>query len=249
MEQNLDLKVLLYMVRKRLFLLIIAAFIGAISAFLISEYLITDSFVSKTQVYISNTEDFNYAAKVDGSDLSTARSMADTYCIILLSQRARDLLDAKLLQNEIYLSTPEKQRTNSVYVEVSDGSQVLDITAKALDPVIAALVCNTMVDVSAELVSEIFKSGRSNSLGDAKINYTPASPKVRQNMIIGILAGMIIAVGIIVLTFLVDNRVKDESDFARKVGIPVLGEVPSMHLNSSSKEVYTYYAATEKEKR
>ncbi len=246
MEQNLDLKVLLYMIRKRLFVLIIAAFLGAIGAYLISEYLITDTFVSSTQVYISNKEDFNYTNKVEGSDLTTSRSMADTYCIILQSQRGKDLLNAKLLQNEIYLNTPEKSRKNAVFVEVSGDSQVLDITAKALDPVIAALVCNTMVEVSAELISEIFTSGRSNSLGEAKINYTPASPKVRQNMLIGILIGIAVSVVLIVLSFMVDNRVKDESDFVRKVGIPVLGEVPSMHLNTQTKEAYPYYGSAKK---
>nr|MBQ5811189.1 hypothetical protein [Clostridia bacterium] len=247
MEQALDLKVLFYMIRKKFIWIVVAAFVGAIAAFFISEYAITDTFTSSTQVYISNSQEAQYSDKVNNTDLSASKSMASTYCIILQSRRATALLEAKLQQNEIFANTQPKFQKYSLGVSVRSSSEVLSITAKAYDPVIASIVCNTMVDVSAELISEIFESGRSNSLGEAPINYNPASPNVRQNMLIGIIVGFAVSVALVVLTFLVDNRVKDESDFVRKVGIPVLGEVPSMNTTTTGKEKYAYYANYQKE--
>ena len=90
-------------------------------------------------------------------------------------------------------------------------------------------------------------SGRANSLGDALVNYTPASPNTRFNILIGAVIGIAVAASLVVLSFLMDNRVKDESDFVRKVGIPVLGEVPSMHVGENGKEGYSYYADYKKQ--
>ena len=247
MEQNLEIKVLLYMIRRKFIWVVVAALLGAISAFFISEYMMTDTFVSSTQVYIGNSHDTGNPNKVNSSDLSASKSMASTYCIILQSRRATALLDAKLNQNPNFTAVSPKMQVFTVSVAVRANSEVINISVKAYDPVIAALVCNTMVDVSAELIGEIFETGRSNSLGEAPVNYTPADPDVRQNMIIGIFVGVAISISLIVLSFLVDNRVKDESDFVRKVGIPVLGEVPSMNTNTNEKEKHKYYVNTQQE--
>ncbi len=241
MEQTLDFKVLFYMIRKKFYWIVLAAFLGALAAFFISEYLMPDVFESNTQVYISNSQEPQPTDKVTGSDLSTSKTMASTYCIILQSQRATDLLKAKLEVDETYANTDSDLRNYTVSISVESSTEVIKIAAKAGDPHIAALVCNTMVEVSAELIGEIFESGRSNSLGDARVNYTPASPNPRLNMVIGAFIGIAISAVLVVLSFLVDNRVKDESDFVRKVGIPVLGEVPSMHVHDAEKEGHSYY--------
>ncbi|MBR5539591.1 MAG: hypothetical protein IKU61_06800 [Clostridia bacterium] len=247
MEQALDFKSLFYMLRKKFYWVIIALFLGVLAGFFISEYLMTDMFVSSTQIYISNSQETQIIDKVSGSDITASRSMANTYCIILQSQRSTDLLKAKLQENELYLNTSSKLRNYTVTISVQSNTEVLKISAKAGDPMIAALVCNTVVEVASELISEIFESGRANSLGDASVNYTPASPNTRLNIIIGAVVGILIAGGLIVLSFLADNRVKDESDFVRKVGIPVLGEVPSMHVEENGKEDYYYYANYKKQ--
>ena len=185
--------------------------------------------------------------KVSGSDITASRSMANTYCIILQSQRSTDLLKAKLQENEMFLAASQNSRQYTVTISVLSNTEVLRISAKAGDPNIAALVCNTMVEVSSELISEIFESGRSNSLGDATVIYTPAAPNVRLNMVIGAIIGIAISASLVVISFLMDNRVKDESDFVRKVGIPVLGEVPSMHAEENGKEDYSYYVNYKKQ--
>ena len=111
----------------------------------------------------------------------------------------------------------------------------------------AALICNTMVDVSTNLISDIFEGGRCNSLGEATPEYRQCFPNVRNMMLVGALLGMALAAGAILIVYLVDNRVKDEADFVSKIGIPVLGEVPSIHELDGGKEGYGYYADYQKQ--
>ncbi len=252
MEKTLDFKVIFYMLRTKVVWVVVAAIIGALAAFAISAFLLTEQFTSQTQVYISNKQELQ-ESKIQSSDLSASRSMANTYCIILESPRATDLLKYKLSQNEEY--TASKIKDYKVSFSVVDNTEVLKISVRSADPILSALVCNTMVDVAIDLISEIFDSGRCNPLGKAVPNYVPSSPNVRGNMLIGLVLGMAISGALVVFWFMLDNRVKDENDFVQKVGIPVLGEVPSMHENTTrkrskkgkKKKGYGYYYAYTKQ--
>ncbi|MBQ5390706.1 MAG: hypothetical protein IIU58_07350 [Clostridia bacterium] len=245
MEKTLDFKVLFYMLRTKLVWIILAAIIGSLLAFCVSSFLLTEQFAASTQFYISNSQEQNNN-KVNSADLVVSRSIASTYCIILESKRATDLLKHKLSEKEQFARSAIK--SYNMDVSVMGDSEVLKITVTSPDPNIAALVCNTMVDVSVDMISEIFEGGRSNPLGEAVPNYTPISPNIRSNMAIGALLGICLSCALIILVSFMDNRVKDEADFVSKVGIPVLGEVPSIHGPNTEKDGYGYYAYSKKQK-
>lgn len=226
MEKSLDFKVVFYMLRTKFIWVVLAGIVGALVAFAVSSFLLTEQFTSSTRVYISNTQEVEEST-ISNGDLSASKSMAKTYRIILESRRATELLKEKLKQDTRY--TGSKIRSYKTSFSVVDNTEILNIIVESPDPEIAALVCNTMVQVAIELVSDIFDGGKCNSLGEAVPNYSPSSPNTRMNMVVGMLIGFAISGALVVFWFLLDNRVKDESDFVQKVGIPVLGEVPSMH--------------------
>ena len=66
-------------------------------------------------------------------------------------------------------------------------------------------------------------------------------------MLLGALLGMVLAAALVLVVYLADNRVKDEADFVSKIGIPVLGEVPSIHELDGGKEGYGYYGDYQKQ--
>ena len=252
MEKSLDFKVIFYMLRTKIVWIVISAMIGALAAFAISSFLLTEMFTAETQVYVSNTQELQ-DSKVQSSDLSASRSMANTYCIILESPRAKDLLKYKLSQDEAFTSS--KVQDYQLRFSVVDNTEVLKIEVRSADPKLSALVCNTMVDVAIDMINEIFDSGRCNPLGESIPNYVPSSPDIRSNMLIGLVLGVVLSSALIIVWFMLDNRVKDENDFVQKVGIPVLGEIPSMHPNvvkrrtkkGSKKKGYGYYYAYTKQ--
>lgn len=252
MEKSLDFKVIFYMLRTKIVWIVVSAMIGALAAFAISSFLLTEMFTAETQVYVSNTQELQ-DSKVQSSDLSASRSMANTYCIILESPRAKDLLNYKLSQDEAFTSS--KVQEYQLRFSVVDNTEVLKIEVRSADPKLSALVCNTMVDVAIDMINEIFDSGRCNPLGESIPNYVPSSPDIRSNMLIGLVLGVVLSGALIIVWFMLDNRVKDENDFVQKVGIPVLGEIPSMHPNvvkrrtkkGSKKKGYGYYYAYTKQ--
>jgi capsular polysaccharide biosynthesis protein len=53
-------------------------------------------------------------------------------------------------------------------------------------------------------------------------------PATLRNGIIGALVGMMLAIGIVFLRYLLDNTFKNAQDVERYLGLPVLGEI---HFN------------------
>ncbi len=244
MEQALDFKVILYLIKKNIVWVVLAAIFGVMCGFLLSKYMLQEEYTSSAQIYISNTQGVD--SKIDAGDISAARSMAITYCIILQSDKAKALLKDELSQNETYINS--KYKSSYKYsVSIKDESEVLRITVTSGEPELSAAVCNEMIEVSQTLIGEIFvDSARSHSLGSAKPNYNPTAPNTEANMLTGGVIGLALASVLFVLFALLDNRVKDEADFTTKVKIPVLGEVPSIHDNTELKDGY-YYAYSKKQ--
>lgn len=245
MEKTLDFKVIFYMLRKKIVWIVIATVIGALASFLFSEYMIPEQFTSSAQIYISNKQGVQTDGNVNYGDLTAARSLASTYCVILKAEKAKGYLREKLTVNEEYQSLPNRG-SYSISVSVTDETEVLRVTVTSRNPKVSSIVCNTMLDVSVDLISEIFEGGRAHPLGTAYPNYNPTSPNVRSNMFMGATIAFVAVCVLIVLWAMLDNRVKDEQDFVSKVHIPVLGEVPSINEASEEKEGY-YYAYSKKE--
>ncbi|MBQ6892842.1 MAG: hypothetical protein IJN48_01435 [Clostridia bacterium] len=244
MEKTLDFKVIFYLIRKNIIWVILAAVIGGLVAFLYTDNMVPKKYTSSAQVYISNTQDIG---EISMQNLNASRSFADTYRIILQSEKATSLLREMLRDNEEYQKCNYKN-SYSVGISVRDESEVLRFTVTSRDPELSKVVCNTMIEVSKVLISDIFDAaGTAYSLGDAYANYNPTSPNIQTNTFVGVIISVAIVCVIVVMWALLDNRVKDEADFVAKVNVPVLGEVPSINEESEKKEGYYYYAYTKKE--
>ncbi len=120
---------------------------------------------STAEIYISYTQD----TEAISSDLPFAK----TYCRILQSDKAKQMLRKSLDSNEAYARCEDKT-SYSVSVSTRDNSDVLQIEVISRNPELSAIVCNTMIDVSKALIEEIFDgSAKVYSLGEARAIYTP----------------------------------------------------------------------------
>lgn len=244
MNQELDKQIIIAAVRRHLPAILLSIIVGMLLAFAISNYMIDKQYESTAQVYISNVDASTYQ-KVTTSDLSAARSMANTYRYIMSSERAVQMLRAELAADpEFDIAYLDAYTTT---MSVVGNTEIIKIAVRCRDPKMAALICNKVVAISTVLISDIFEGGKCNSLGEARPEYNPCFPNVRNMMLLGALAGLLVSAIVIMLVYLLDNRVKDEADFASKIGIPVLGEVPSIYELESGKENYGYYVDYKKQ--
>lgn len=61
---------------------------------------------------------------------------------------------------------------------------------------------------------------------NAEINAYPVSPSLQKNMFLGAVGGIVIALGYILLTYLLDSKIKTPEVAEQVLDLPVLGMVP-----------------------
>ena len=106
-------------------------------------------------------------------------------------------------------------------------TEVLKVTAVTKDAEISAELCNIIADVAPDFLIRVVGAGSVEAIGEAKPDYNPVSPNVMKFTLLGILAGMLIAVIIIFIIDFVDNTIKDSDELNTKYDKAIIGEIPS----------------------
>jgi capsular exopolysaccharide synthesis family protein len=82
-------------------------------------------------------------------------------------------------------------------------------------------------------VSEEIKTGNIRVVDAAQIPNGPVSPNVPNNLLLGLLSGLMLAVGIAFVLEYLDDRVKNPDELKRYLGLPFLGMVPAIFDKST----------------
>ena len=101
--------------------------------------------------------------------------------------------------------------------------------AFADNPEWARQVCEQITVVSPDVILESVEAGSVKVISSAAVNPTPVSPNVGRNTMLGGVLGLVISVGIILLTVLLDNKIHTEDDIAKYLDLAVVGVIPEYH--------------------
>lgn len=120
---------------------------------------------------------------------------------------------------------------------VSTGTNLISVTVTDPDPVIAQRAANS---IGKQFVAQIGKiqpiAANLNGTGPtvspvsvfqpALLPIVPIPTKVRSNLILAGVLGLVIGIGVVLLLDYLDLSVRNPDDLERRVGLPVLGVVP-----------------------
>ena len=100
--QEIDLLKLLKVLWSRVWLIVLAAFIGGVAFFLYTFFFITPQYKSSALLYVNNNSLDIGSTKLNitSGDISASSSLIDTYCVIL---RSRTTLEQARHEGALYL--------------------------------------------------------------------------------------------------------------------------------------------------
>ena len=102
----------------------------------------------------------------------------------------------------------------------------LKITAD--DPSKAQNIANTVIPVFRDYIASLLKVDNLEVVEEAGFNSVPISPVVSKNLLMGLLAGIILAVLYVIIRDLFDSRIRSIDDVKAITGVSVLTVVPYM---------------------
>ncbi|MFZ7339952.1 YveK family protein [Streptococcus suis] len=202
--------------RKKIFILVTAV-LGAGLAFVYSSFLVTPQYDSTTRIYVVS-QNVEAGAGLTNQELQAGTYLVKDYKEIILSQDVLTQVATELNLNE---NLKEK-----VSVSIPVDTRIVSISVRDADPNEAARIANSLRTFAAQKIVEVTKVGDVTTLEEAVPAEEPTTPNTKRNIILGLLAGGILATGLVLVMEVLDDRVKRPQDIEEVMGLTLLGVVP-----------------------
>ena len=221
------LKLVLVLWRKAWAIVLSAIVVGGI-AFGFTYNFIEPTYQSSVKVYVNNTNQNN--STMTQSDVTLQRTLVKTYIVTL---KSRTTLNEVIKQAN--LPYDYEELSGMISADAVDSTEVFEVTVVSKDAKEAAEIANTIAEVLPTRISEIIESSSVKILDYAIINNEPVSPSYIKNIAIGALAGAVVAVALIFLQFVLDNKIHSEEYLIEHYKYPILAVIPDLAATSKNK--------------
>ena len=222
-EIEIDLGELFLRLLDKWYIIVAAALVGTLISGVWTFFFVTPQYEATTKLYILNSDD----SVINLSSLQLGSQLANDYTYVFSNWHVHESVVDRLGLDYTY-----KQMGDMVRVTNPSNTRILEITVKSPDPEEAQLIANTYASVACEFIAKVMKTVEPSVFQEARLPSAPVSPSKSRNLILGFLIGAVLAVGVITVLFISDDKVRTSDDVTKLLGLPTLGVVTmqsSMH--------------------
>jgi capsular polysaccharide biosynthesis protein len=217
MEIEINIKDLLIELLSYWRLIVVAAVLAAVIGFAISEFLMEPVYESTSELYVLTKS----TTITSLSDIQTSSSLTNDYIVVLKGRPVLDQVICNLGLDESYRSLRLRVTVNN-----PSNSRLLDITVKDPDPVMAKKIADEIADVGSAFISQKLVQDPPEIVQYGYSDGDPVSPSIKKNTVIGGVSGALLAVAIVIISYLFHDSLMAPEDIERKLGMHVLGTLP-----------------------
>lgn len=223
MEQNtnedieIDLLELFQAVKQKLWIVILSGIVFATIAGLVSSFVLKPVYKSKSTLYIL-TKSTTLASL---ADLQIGTQLTQDYMILV---KSRPVVEAVI--EDVGIDMKYEALLSCLTVSNPSNTRYLDISISYSDPYLAKQIVDSFARISSERIVQIMASEKPTLVEEGYMNPTPIGPNSKKNIMIGGILGALLAGGIVVLLYILDDTIKDADDVSRYLGLTTLGLIP-----------------------
>lgn len=229
-EITIDLTELFMAIWRKLHLVILTGIVVALLAFIGTKLFITPMYTSVTKVYVLSRQDGN--ANVTYSDLQTGSSLTKDYIELVKSRPVLEQVIAIL-----NLDMTAEELADTITADTPTDTRFLRISVENEDPKTAKEIADAIRESVSIQITEIMEVDSVNTVEVGNLPTAPSSPSTMKNMLIGGILGVLLAIGIIVLIYILDDTIKTPEDVEYYLGLNVLTSIPIEEGVKKSKKV------------
>ena len=216
-EIEIDLREIFFAIKKWIWIIIIAGFLGGVIAFCYSRFAITPIFTAQNSMLVLTKE----TTLASLADLQMGTQLTNDYKVLTTS---RPVLE-EVISNLKLKSTYEKLKYNITVTNPKD-TRILNITVKHPDPQLALDIAREVAVVSSDFIGEMMEVVPPKIIDKGVIPTKKTSPSNSRNAIIGALIGGILSSGVVILSAILDDSIKTEEDIEKYLELSILSSVP-----------------------
>lgn len=216
-EVEINLLDIFYLLRSKLWLIIMFALLTASAAGLFSYYMMTPMYTSTTQLYIISRS----SESTSLSDIQMGTQLTQDYMVLVKSRavvnKVIENLDLDLDYNEV---------AGAVKASNPSNTRILEINITYPDAFMAKKLADEFAKVSSEQIAKIMETDKPEIIDEGNLPKEPSSPNIKLNIVIGGILGAVLISGIIVILYVIDDTIKDSEDVEKYLGLNTLGLIP-----------------------
>ena len=215
-EVEIDLSQLLKLLKKNIRLIIILALVGIIIAASATTFLISKKYQSQGSVLLK-ADVVN--GSLDSTQVNTNKMMVNNYVKLLQGNNIQD----QVAKN---LNITSAEVRSSLSITNTTDTQIIEISSTTVDPGLSKRIVDETISVFTTLIQEKLDVTNVTIVDQPEVNPNPVSPSMVKNVIIGAVAGIVISLGYLLLTYLLDTKIKNGEQAEQYLGVPLLGIIP-----------------------
>ncbi|MGE4274383.1 MAG: YveK family protein [Desulfitobacterium sp.] len=224
MEEGIDLRQYLKILRKRWKIVLALPLIAAIISGAISFYVLIPVYQASTTLIVGEKTTGmmqDEGRNIDYDVLLANQQLTKTYSAIAQSRTVK-----QNALTELNLPLGVEELGTMISVKPVPNTEILEIQVKHSSPELAASIANTVAREFSKTVIEIKKVDSVSIVDRAVIPERPIAPRKSLNVLIAFVVGLMASLGLALLLEAMDNTIMSTEDVEKFLGIPVLGSIP-----------------------
>lgn len=228
-ELEIDLTELLFIIRRKLWIVILSAVLFGAAALFGTKFLITPQYTSSSSLLVLTKE----TTLSSLADLQMGSQLTNDYRVLILS---RPVLQ-KVVDN-LELEYDYKRLKSKVSISNPSDTRILIISVEDENPKQACTIVDELAEVSSAYIGDKMEVIPPKIIESGEVDEDPTSPNILKNTAVGIFLGLVISIGVIVIIAILDDTIKSEEDIEKYLNVTNLASIPDRkdYINKKSKK-------------
>lgn len=226
---EIDLQDLFGLLLHRAWIICLAAIVTGFAGFMVSFFFVTPQYESTTSVYISTNK--QKETSMTYSDAQLATQLTKDYEELIVGRYVLERVINMYALDESY----EALKTRVQVTNTSD-TRIINITVKDPNPQNAQIIANSIRDIASEHIKTVTDVEAVNVADEANLPTKPSEPSVPKWTLLGALIGIVLAVAVIILRYLLDDTIKSAEDVEKYLELSTLALIPDFDVAADRKK-------------
>lgn len=207
------------LLKKHLTLVVVLPVVLAIATAGVSWGLMQNQYTATVSVYVLSSSSSEQNT-IQNSDLTASQLMAND-----IAELANSDIVAERTAEELGMSSLKGYK---ISVSSSTTTRVIEISVTTGQSDAAAVVANKIAEVLSSVAQDVMGVESVNVVDQAKAPEAPSGPNRVMYTAVAFLAGIFLAVAIVVIMDMVNTRVRTPEEAEELLGVPVIGRIPKI---------------------
>lgn len=210
---------LIQLLRKHLKIVVFLPIACALAMAAVSVLVMGSTYTAQTDMYVLASSE-NQVGSALSSDLSASQMLTNDVATLLSSDRVMSDAAHRLGLDDL--------EGYDITVGSESTTRVITLSVTGSDAQGTANVANALAESVSRVAQEVMNVESVNVIDEAPVPTAPSGPNRPLYIVVAFMAGLFLAVAIVVLLDMVDTRVRSAEQVEELIGVPVIGRIPQM---------------------